>query len=278
LEALIFFLRKTERPVCDQRSWRLPGKLVRRLAAVNRSLSILAIRRAPHARDAFAIANNFHRQRVEFWESSQQAGASKKVTLGKSTTKGATTPSMFAILQSLITRIATGTIYVAVDRSIYQPDTLWQRAKDDEQASSGCKRLGSRTYLTSHQEQDQQSLQFQATACPCSNCNFFTSAGVTLPYFSLRRLISLRAYAKPPSAYVRWSKEPDKEASSCRCRFPKEMCVMTNLESCLRASATSINRFHLLIVAACLTDILMAYPPCCSGTDDGNSGASVRRE
>jgi hypothetical protein len=37
-----------ERPVCDQRSWGLLGKLVRTLAAVNRSLAILA-RNTPRA-------------------------------------------------------------------------------------------------------------------------------------------------------------------------------------------------------------------------------------
>ena len=44
-------------------------------------------------------------------------------------------PPFNTLFQSLIARIATGTTYVAVDHSIYQPDNLWQHAKDDEQAS-----------------------------------------------------------------------------------------------------------------------------------------------
>lgn len=64
------------------------------------------------------------------------ASATKNVGLGKSTTKATTAHlSMFAVLLSLIARIATGTMYVAVDHSIYQPDNLSQHPKDGEQAS-----------------------------------------------------------------------------------------------------------------------------------------------
>ena len=59
-----------------------------------------------------------------------------KTSLWQTTTKATTAHlSMFAVLLSLIARIATGTMYVAVDHSIYQPDNLSQHPRDGEQAS-----------------------------------------------------------------------------------------------------------------------------------------------
>jgi len=70
------------------------------------------------------------------WGARRGLSATKNVTLCKSTTRATTIHlSTFTLFQSLIARIATGTTYVAVDHSIYQPDNLWQHAKDDEQAS-----------------------------------------------------------------------------------------------------------------------------------------------